>query len=111
MNNSDLELIRYKLDDLEIKIMAAIDDKIAEVNRSFDVKARAILDAVAALRIEVADAKEKAVTPEALAALDAVDGKIDAFDPTLPATLPEGEAPGSPATPPTEGEAPPAPQV
>lgn len=91
MNASDLELLRYKLDELKEQIMVELDAKIAEVNRSFDAKSTLILDAVAALRAEVAEAKKNSVTPEALAELDAVDAKIDAFDPFSPVTLPPPE--------------------
>ena len=73
---------------LEDKMMSELSDKIAEVNRSFDDAHTRVMDAIDALRAEVAEAKAKATTAEDLANLDSLDVKIDALDPTTSTTLP-----------------------
>jgi hypothetical protein len=99
MNASDIslfDLIRLA-DYLEEKIMAKATAKIAEVVSSFDAAQQRVEKAVADLRAEVETLKGEATTPEDLAALDALDAKIDALDPSKPAVLPPtGEPPVAP---------------
>ncbi len=89
-------LVRAALKRLETRLMSLLSDKIAETNASFDAALGRVQGDVQDLNNQVADLKGKveqgAVTPEDLAALDALRDRIDALDPTKPAVLPEAPA-------------------
>lgn len=87
----DLRFIRLK-----DQIMAEFEDKVAEINRSVQEAQDRVMAAVEGLRAEIAEAKAQGLTPERMAALDDIDARVDAIDPTKTATI----------EPPAEGEAP-----
>lgn len=97
---------------LEETIMSKITDKINEASSSADAAISRVGDDVDALEGRVAQLQQMVADGGAsqadLDALDALKAKLDALDPTKPATLPEGTptlagptAPVEPA-PPTE---------
>lgn len=96
------DYLDLRLDTFKEQIMAEFEDKVAEINSSVAAAEDRVMAVVAQLRAEIADAKAQGVTPERLAALDAIDQRVDAIDPTKAATLPEGEQPTDPAVPPAE---------
>jgi hypothetical protein len=87
-SENDLGRLSRKADQL----MTALSDKIAEVNTHADAAAQRVLDDVATLNAKIDELKTEVAggtaTPEDIAALDALEKKIDGIDPAKPAPPP-----------------------
>ena len=73
--------------------MSALSDKIAAVGSSLDAALARVDEDVQALVAKIAELQALVdaggATPDDIAALDALQAKLDALDPTKPAVLPE----------------------
>ena len=96
------------LEALGEKLMSALSDKLAALGTTADAAIARVQSDVTALKAQIAALQATVdsggATPDDLAALDTLNAKLAALDPTQPATLPP---PGDgTATPPGDGTAP-----
>jgi hypothetical protein len=77
----------------EVLAMSVLSDKIAAVGVALDKALARVDEDVLALVAKIAELQALidagGATPEDIAALDALQAKLDALDPTKPAVLPE----------------------
>lgn len=83
------DYLRLKFDEMERKIMSAVTDKIAAATASADAAIARVQGDVASLQAQIDELKANATTPDDLAAIDALQAKLDALDPVKPDTLPD----------------------
>lgn len=80
------------LRNLERHFMSALSDKIAEVNKTADEAIARVQGDVTALTAQIADLQAKVdaggATQADMDALDQLEGKLAALDPTKPEVLP-----------------------
>jgi predicted nucleic acid-binding Zn-ribbon protein len=82
---------RADLKALEHRLMSALSDKIAEATAKVDAATARVQTDVAALKKQIADLQAKVdaggATQADLDAIQALEDKVDALDPTSPGTI------------------------
>lgn len=85
-----VDYLNRRFDEHWERLMSALSDQIAEVKTSTDESIARVQADVTDLQAQIDDLKAKVATPEDLAALDAIQARLDGLDPVKPTTLPEG---------------------